>query len=137
MRAFTVQGKSPARTLDEVLARMEALGAVADECVAVRRTVGIFLRWAERRHRTPDRTAEIAWLRAVSVGLEPERRACVKACLATWLHLTGGARVGNPSWVGQPAGQSFGGTVSGEAVSWREATSDRTTQSSNLVNSMA
>jgi hypothetical protein len=79
---------------------MEALGAVADECVAVRRTVGIFLRWAERRHRTPDRTAEIAWLRAVSVGLEPERRACVKACLATWLHLTGGARVGNPSWVG-------------------------------------
>jgi len=43
MRAFTVQGASPARTLDEVLARMEALGAVADECDAVRRTVGIFL----------------------------------------------------------------------------------------------
>ena len=83
MRAFTVQGESPARTFDEVLARMEALGAVADECEAVRRTVGIFLRWAERRQRTPDRTAEIAWLRAVSVGLEPERRACVKACLAT------------------------------------------------------
>jgi len=43
MRAFTVQGASHARTLDEVLARMEALGAVADECEAVRRTVGIFL----------------------------------------------------------------------------------------------
>ncbi len=79
MRAFTVQGESPARTLDEVLARMEALGAVAVECVAVRRTVGIFLRWAERRQRTPDRTAGIAWLRAVSERLEPERQACVKA----------------------------------------------------------
>ena len=43
MRAFTVQGASPARTLDEVLARMEALGAVAAECEAVQRTVGIFL----------------------------------------------------------------------------------------------
>jgi hypothetical protein len=43
MRAFTVQGASPARTLDEVLARMEALGAVAAECEAVRRTIGIFL----------------------------------------------------------------------------------------------
>ena len=43
MRAFTVQGASPARSLDEVLARMEALGAVADECESVQRTVGIFL----------------------------------------------------------------------------------------------
>ena len=43
MRAFTVQGERPAGTLDEVLARMEALGAVADECEAVRRTVGSFL----------------------------------------------------------------------------------------------
>jgi hypothetical protein len=43
MRAFTVQGASPARTLDEILARMEALGAVADECESVRQTVGIFL----------------------------------------------------------------------------------------------
>ena len=43
MRAFTVQGASPARTLDEVLARMEALGAMAAECEAVRRIVGIFL----------------------------------------------------------------------------------------------
>jgi hypothetical protein len=54
MRLFTVQGASPARTLDEVLARMEALGAVADECEAVRRTIGVFLRWAERRQQTPD-----------------------------------------------------------------------------------
>ena len=93
MRAFTVQVESPARTLDELLARMEALGAVAVECVAVRRAVGILLRWAERRQRTPDRTAGIAWLRAVSERLEPERQACVKACLAMWFHLTGGARV--------------------------------------------
>jgi integron integrase len=100
---------------------MEALGAVADECEAVRRIVGIFLRWAERRHRTPDRTAGIAWLRAVSERLEPERRACVKTCLATWFHLTGGARVGKQSWVGQPASQSAGGSISGEAASWREA----------------
>ena len=41
---------------------MEALGAVADECQAVRRIVGIFLRWAERKQRTPDRTAGIAWV---------------------------------------------------------------------------
>ena len=60
---------------------MEALGAVADECVAVRRTVGIFLRWAERRQRTPGRTAGIAWLRAVNERLEPECRAGVKACV--------------------------------------------------------
>ncbi len=65
MRAFTVQGASPARTLDEVLARMEALGAVADECEAVRRTIGVFLRWAERRQRTPDRTSGIAWVLAM------------------------------------------------------------------------
>ena len=111
MRAFTVQGERPARSLDEVLARMEALGAVADECEAVRRIVGIFLRWAERRQQTPDRTSGIAWLRAVSERLEPERQACVKACLATWFHLTGGARVGKQSWVGQPAGQSVGGRM--------------------------
>ena len=60
MRAFTVQGERPAGTLDEELTRMEVLGAVADECEAVRRTVGIFLSWAERRQRTPDRTAGIA-----------------------------------------------------------------------------
>lgn len=59
---------------------MEALGAVADECEAARRTVGIFLRWAERRQRTPDRTAGIAWLRAVNERLEPECRPGVKAC---------------------------------------------------------
>jgi site-specific recombinase XerD len=100
---------------------MEALGAVADECEAVRRTIGVFLRWAERSQQTPDRTSGIAWLRAVSERLEPERLASVKACLATWFHLTGGARVGKQSWVGQPAGQSAGGRISGEAASWREA----------------
>ena len=31
---------------------MEVLGAVADECEAVRWSVGVFLRWAERRERT-------------------------------------------------------------------------------------
>jgi hypothetical protein len=31
---------------------MEVLGAVADECEAVCRSVGFFLRWAERRERT-------------------------------------------------------------------------------------
>ena len=42
MRTFTDQGESPARSVDEVLARMEALGAVAGECEAVRWTVGGF-----------------------------------------------------------------------------------------------
>lgn len=42
MRAFADQGESPARPLDEELARMEALGAVAGECGVVRRTVGVF-----------------------------------------------------------------------------------------------
>ena len=45
----------------------------------------------------------------------------MKACLATWFHLTGGARVGKQSRVGQPASQSAGGRISGEAASWREA----------------
>ncbi len=53
MRAFTVQGESPARNIDEGLARMEALGAVADECEAVRRTVGVPLTWADRQHIDP------------------------------------------------------------------------------------
>ena len=52
MRAFTVRGERPGRTLEEVLARMEVLGAVADECEAVRWSVGFFPRWAERRERT-------------------------------------------------------------------------------------
>ena len=38
---FTIQGERPAWCLEEELARMEVLGAVADECEAVRRTVGI------------------------------------------------------------------------------------------------
>lgn len=63
---------------------MEVLGAVADECEAVRRTAGIFLSWAERRQRTPARTAGIAWLRAVNERLEPECRAGVKACASSW-----------------------------------------------------
>jgi hypothetical protein len=42
MCAFADQGESPPRSLDEVLARMEVLGAVADECEAVRRSVGVF-----------------------------------------------------------------------------------------------
>jgi len=37
MRVFTVQGEGPAGALDEVLAGMEVLGAVAGECGAVRR----------------------------------------------------------------------------------------------------
>jgi hypothetical protein len=98
IRAFAVSGETPARTLDEVLVRMEALGAVADECQAVRRTVGIFLRWAERRQPTPDRTAGIAWLRAVSQRLEPERQACVKAS----------GHVVSPDWRGE-GGQTIVG----------------------------
>jgi len=54
---------------------MEALGALADECEAVRRTVGSFLRRAERRQRTPDRAAGIAWLLAIRERVEPERIA--------------------------------------------------------------
>ena len=42
MRTFTVQDERPAWCLEEELARMEVLGAVAGECEAVRRTVGIF-----------------------------------------------------------------------------------------------
>jgi hypothetical protein len=42
---------------------------VAAECEAVRRTIGVFLRWVERRQQTPDRTSGIAWLRAVSEWL--------------------------------------------------------------------
>jgi hypothetical protein len=70
---------------------------VADECEAVRRTIGVFLRWAERRQRTPDRTAGIAWLRAVSGRLEPERRVCVKACLAERLGSSDGEREALPT----------------------------------------
>ena len=42
IRVFTVQGEGPAGALDEVLAGMEVLGAVAGECGAVRRTLGVF-----------------------------------------------------------------------------------------------
>ena len=39
---FTIQGERPAWCLEEVLARMEGLGAVDGECEAVRGIVGIF-----------------------------------------------------------------------------------------------
>jgi hypothetical protein len=39
---FTIQGERPAWCLEEVLARMEGLGAVDGECEALRWIVGVF-----------------------------------------------------------------------------------------------
>lgn len=51
VRAFTIRGESPARSVEEVSARIEAPWAVAGECDAVRRTVGIFRAGPERAGR--------------------------------------------------------------------------------------
>ena len=93
---------------------MEGLGAVADECEAVRRTVGIFLRWAERRERTSDRAAGITWLLAIRERLESELMAGVKATqsVALGIRCPDGTRVGG--WCGVDRGtgrrQGFGKT---------------------------
>jgi hypothetical protein len=68
-------GQRPGRTLDEALARMEGLGAGGEGSEEVRRTVGVFLRWAERRERTSHRAAGITWLLAIRERLESELMA--------------------------------------------------------------
>ena len=112
---------SVVRSLEEVLARMDALGAVEEECQVVRQTVEAFLRWAGRRDRPADRRAGIAWLESIRERLEVDRYEWVKAGLTTWFHLTGGARRGHQSWTGMLESVSQGGRVSGEASSWKEA----------------
>ena len=79
-----------------------------------------------------DREAGMAWLGEVRERLEGERYGSVKAGLATWFHLTGGAKVGTgrcgeagetprSALVGDGGGLSCGGRVSGVAGSWKEA----------------
>ena len=131
-RVFTDRGTQSAHTLAEVLERMGVLGASGEECGVVRATVESFLRWAGRRGRVADREAGLAWLGEVRERLESERYGAVKAGLATWFHLTGGAKVGTgrcgeagetprSPLVGDGGGLSCGGRVSGVAGSWKEA----------------
>ena len=64
-RAFIIPGERPAGTLEEVLARMEGLGAVAGECEAERRTVGDFsghlICWHVHENTVARVLAESAW----------------------------------------------------------------------------
>lgn len=132
IRVFTDYGTNVARTLEEVLGRMKFLGASPEECRVARRTVEAFLGWAGKRKRTADREAGLAWLGAVRERVEPERYEAVKAGLATWFHLTGGAKAGpraknaeigtvRKPENGNECSLSNGGRVGGVAGSWKEA----------------
>ena len=62
---FTIQSETPAQTLDQALAEMEAPPPPSNKCPASHQPLELPLRCAPRRERTPDRTAGIAWLPAM------------------------------------------------------------------------
>ena len=84
---------------------MVVLGATPEERVVVRQTVEAFLRWSRRRDRKADRESGLDWLGEVRHRLVPEQYETVKAGLATWFHLTGGAKKGVGDGVNGESGQ--------------------------------